>query len=68
MILSILVVSIPLLLLRGVLQAALIASGRQGNVLRTTAWAAAVTGVMDLALIPAFGMLGAAVTTSYNFV
>lgn len=63
LILRILIISIPLLLLRSVLQAALIAAGRQNRVLHTTAWAAAVTGIMDLALIPPFGLLGAAVAT-----
>jgi len=63
LILRILIASIPLLLMRSVVQAGLIAAGRQARVLHTTAWAAAVTVAGDITLIPLIGMMGAAVTT-----
>ncbi len=62
-ILRVLLLSIPVLLLRSVLQAALIAAGRQDRVLHTTAWSAAITLTLDFSLIPLLGMMGAAITT-----
>jgi O-antigen/teichoic acid export membrane protein len=62
-ILRILILTIPVLLLRSVLIASLIASGRQDRVLHTTAWAAALTFTGDIVLIPRYGMLGAAIVT-----
>ena len=62
-ILRLLIISIPILLVRSVLQASLIAASRQDRVLHTTAWAAAITLIGDLALIPLIGMTGAALVT-----
>lgn len=62
-VLRVLVVSIPLLFQRCVLQAALISAGRQDRVLRMTAWSAAVTIGCNLALVPAIGMPGAGIAT-----
>jgi O-antigen/teichoic acid export membrane protein len=62
-VLAVLVWSLPLLLLRSVIQAALIAHGRQDFVLRTT-FAAALTNVtLNFIAVPLYGMVGAAVTT-----
>jgi O-antigen/teichoic acid export membrane protein len=61
--LRILIWSFPLLLLRAVEQGALIASGRQHDVLRSTAAAASVNVGLNLVAIPVFGMYGAAATT-----
>jgi O-antigen/teichoic acid export membrane protein len=62
-VLRILIVSIPLLLLRSVAQATLLAAGRQDRVLHATAIAALVTVALNLLLIPPLGMTGAAITT-----
>jgi len=62
-VLRVLIVSIPLLLLRSVAQATLLAAGRQDRVLHATALAAAVTLALNLLLIPPLGMMGAAITT-----
>jgi O-antigen/teichoic acid export membrane protein len=62
-ILRLLLLSIPVLLVRSVLQASLIAASRQDRVLHTTAWAATVTLIGDLVLIPIIGMTGAALVT-----
>lgn len=61
--LAILIWSIPLLLIRSVFQAALIAGGQQRNVLHATIAAAAVNVALNLALIPWIGPLGAAAAT-----
>lgn len=63
LVLRVLIFSIPVLLVRSVMQAALIAAGRQDRVLHTTTVAAVITIAMNLLLIPLFGMLGAAITT-----
>jgi O-antigen/teichoic acid export membrane protein len=62
-ILRLLLFSIPILLVRSVLQASLIACSRQDRVLHTTAWAAAITLAGDFMLIPSMGMAGAALVT-----
>lgn len=61
--LALLLASVPVAALRNVPQAALIAAGRQGLVLRTTAICAAINLALNLALIPRFGMTGAAAAT-----
>lgn len=62
-VMQILVISIPLLFQRSVLQAVLISAGRQDRVLQVTAWSAGVTIVLNLLLVPIIGMLGSAVAT-----
>ena len=62
-VLAVLVWSVPLALVRTVAQTALIARGRQDLVLRTTTFAAAANVALNLALIPVFGMVGAAAVT-----
>jgi O-antigen/teichoic acid export membrane protein len=62
-VLQILIVSIPLLFQRCVLQAVLISAGRQDRVLRMTAWSAAVTLAVNLVLVPVIGMAGAGIAT-----
>lgn len=52
--------SVPLLLMRSVMQALLIAVGRQDRVLRMTGWTALFTLMLNLALIPRWGMMAAA--------
>ncbi len=42
---------------------ALIAAGREGDVMRVYAWTLAVATVLNLALIPRFGITGAAIAT-----
>lgn len=61
--LRILIWSFPLLLLRSVEAGALIAQGRQHQVLILTGAAAAVNLSLNCAAIPLFGMAGAAATT-----
>jgi len=61
--LQILVWSIPLSLFRNVAQAVLIAHDRQGQMLRTVSVAAGVNLVLNLLLIPRWGLAGAAVAT-----
>lgn len=61
--LRILIWTIPVAVIRNVSQAALIAYGRQDQLLRTVAWAAGVNVVLNLALIPRWGMAGAAIAT-----
>lgn len=61
--LAILIWTIPVALVRNVSQATLIAYGRQDQLLHTVAWAAAVNVALNLAFIPRWGMLGAAVAT-----
>jgi O-antigen/teichoic acid export membrane protein len=61
--LQILLLLIPIALVRNVWQAVLVAFGRQDLMLRTVAWAAGANVLLNLALIPVFGMIGAAVAT-----
>jgi len=61
--LRILVWAIPVSLLRDVPIMALLARGREDRILRLTAWAAALSIVLNLALIPPFGLIGAAAAT-----
>jgi O-antigen/teichoic acid export membrane protein len=61
--LRILLLSVPLAWLRAVAHLTLVALGRQRAVLGVTALGAVVTVVFDLALIPRFGMPGAAGVT-----
>ena len=62
-VLQVLVWSIPFSLLRAVPVVALVARGREDQVLRTTAWAAGLNVVLNVGLIPPYGMAGAAVAT-----
>ena len=59
----ILVWAIPLSLMRDVPVVALVARRREDRILRLNAWAAAVNIVLNLVLIPRFGLLGAATST-----
>jgi len=61
--LAILLWSVLLLLVRGIPVAGLIAAGREGLVFRATAWAAALNLVLNVALIPRYGTVGAATAT-----
>jgi O-antigen/teichoic acid export membrane protein len=61
--LRVLLCSLPVALARSVAQAALIARGRQDQVLRSVAWAAVVNIALNFALIPPYGMIGAAAAT-----
>lgn len=61
--LTVLMWSIPAALIRYVAQTVLIARGRPDQLLRTVVWAAALNLVLNLTLIPAFGMTGAAIAT-----
>ena len=61
--LQILLVVIPVALLRNVAQGVLLANDRQDLMLHTVAWAAAANVVLNLTLIPLWGMEGAAVAT-----
>jgi O-antigen/teichoic acid export membrane protein len=61
--LQVLIWSIPLLWMRNVFQAALIAAGREDRVLHMTAAVAALALVLNLILVPLLGAVGAAVTT-----
>lgn len=61
--LQILLLLVPVALARNVLQAVMVAHGRQDLMLRTVVWAAAGNMVLNLVLIPPFGMLGAATAT-----
>lgn len=62
-VLGILIWTFPLLLVRSVQLAALIAEDRRGDVLRITGWSAALSVSLNLVAIPLFGMVGAAGTT-----
>jgi O-antigen/teichoic acid export membrane protein len=55
--------SVPVAWLRSVSQLSLVALGRQRAVLGVTAIGAVLTVVLDLALIPRYGMVGAAAVT-----
>ena len=61
--LQILIWSVPFLLLRGILQATLVAAGRQQRVFHMTAWATVLSIGLNLLLVPRFGMLGCATVT-----
>jgi O-antigen/teichoic acid export membrane protein len=61
--LRVLVWAIPVSLLRDVPVTALLARGREDRILRLTALAASLSIVLNLALIPPFGLIGAAVAT-----
>jgi O-antigen/teichoic acid export membrane protein len=61
--LQVLLLVIPVALVRNVWQAVLVADGRQDLMLRTVVWAASANVVLNLVLIPPFGMLGAAAAT-----
>jgi O-antigen/teichoic acid export membrane protein len=61
--LRILIWTIPVALIRNVSQGALIAYGRQDQLLTTVAWAAGVNVLLNLLFIPRWGMSGAAVAT-----
>lgn len=62
-VLQILILSIPFLLLRSVLQAALITAKRQDRIMWITFWSAALNIALNLLIIPRYGMTGAALTT-----
>ena len=61
--LGILIWCVPVAVFRNVAQTALIAGGRQASMLRTVAWAALASAVLNATLIPSLGMLGAASIT-----
>ncbi|HEX6134065.1 MAG TPA: flippase [Longimicrobiales bacterium] len=61
--LRILIWTIPLAMFREVALVVLVSGGRQRAVLRLTGWAAALNLVLNLVLIPPFGMIGAAGAT-----
>ncbi len=61
--LALLVFTVPFMLSKEVDLIALLVRGREGAVLRMTAWAVGVNVVLNLALIPTFGILGAAAST-----
>lgn len=61
--LQVLLLLLPLAAVRHVAQAGLLAHGRQDQLLRTVAWAAAANLVLNLLLIPRWGLLGAAAAT-----
>ncbi|HEX7071981.1 MAG TPA: flippase [Rhodothermales bacterium] len=62
-VLQVLLLSVPFLLVRGVLQTVLISTGRQDRVMWITAAAAALNVTLNLLLISRYGMLGAAAAT-----
>jgi O-antigen/teichoic acid export membrane protein len=61
--LQILLLLLPLAFVRNVSQGALLAHGRQDQMLRTVAWAAATNVGLNLLLIPRWGLAGAAWAT-----
>lgn len=61
--LQILIWSVTLALLRDVPVVALMARGREDRVFRLTAWATTVNLTLNVAVIPLFGMVGAAAAT-----
>ena len=61
--LRILIWAIPVSLLRDVPVTALLARGREDSILRLTSWAAALSIILNLVLIPPFGLIGAAAAT-----
>lgn len=61
--LQILCWTIPVSLFRSVAQSVMIAHGRQDQLLTTTAWAAVANLLLNVTLIPIWGMAGAAIAT-----
>lgn len=61
--LRLLVWIIPLGFFREIATVALVVGGRQRDVLRLTGWSAGVNLVLNLVMIPRFGMIGAALAT-----
>lgn len=61
--LTILIWSVPLLLIRSVPVVGLMARGREDQVLRVTAWSAVANTLLNFILIPPWGVLGAALAT-----
>ena len=61
--LSILVWSLPVALIRNVAQAAMLAYSRQREMMHTAAWAGGANILLNLALIPTWGLAGAAAST-----
>lgn len=61
--LQVLLLLVPIALVRNVWQAVLVAYDRQDLMLRTVVWAAGVNVLLNVALIPPFGMIGAAAAT-----
>lgn len=61
--LQILLWSVPAAVIRNVSQAVLIAHQRQGQLMYTAAWAAGINLMINLALIPKWGLAGAAAAT-----
>lgn len=61
--LAVLLWSVPLALLRDLPVMALMSGGREGKILRLTGQAASLNLVLNLALVPSFGIVGAAVAT-----
>ncbi len=61
--LAILIWSVPASLFRNVAIAGLVAHDRQDQMLRTTVWSAGLNVVLNVALIPRYGMAGAAIAT-----
>lgn len=61
--LQVLLLVVPIALVRNVWQAVLVAYDRQDLMLRTVVWAAGVNVLLNVALIPPLGMIGAAAAT-----
>lgn len=61
--LRILIWAMPLSVLRDVPVFTLMALGREDQIMRLTAWAAALSLVLNVILIPPYGLIGAAVAT-----
>lgn len=61
--LQVLLLLLPVAGIRHVAQGGLLAHGRQDQLLRTVSWAAGVNVALNLALIPRWGMAGAAAAT-----
>lgn len=62
-VLTILLISVPLSVLRSIAASALMAQGREDILFRTVFIAASVNVALNLVAVPAFGMLGAAAVT-----
>ncbi len=60
--LQILILSVPITMLRIVSSAALIARGRQGNLLKASIYSVVANLILNILLIPLFGIIGAAVS------
>lgn len=59
-VLTLLIWALPISLLREVATAGLMSNGREDRVMRITAWSTGANLVLNLGLIPAFGLMGAA--------